>query len=234
MYYMSHVTAQIRKEDPNVTFAELSRLIGKRWATLKQEDKKPFEVKAVEDYKRWEVEQKKFDEEEEKKKKKEKKKEKEKEKEKESEKESESKSKPAKPTEPPKHPGFGGKSPRPMAIPVPPAPDPQTNKSPAQKSKKRKLPKKEEEETPKKGGSAFVLFKKEKCDSIKQKLRKENSTVLKSDVLKYVEEEWQKLTPAEKERYAKKSQKDRENTKQEKVVHDEKKTKRAKSKRRNK
>jgi len=57
---MSHITPDVRKEFPTVSFADISKIVGKRWATLSSDDKKPFEAQAAEDYVRWEKETKNF------------------------------------------------------------------------------------------------------------------------------------------------------------------------------
>jgi len=183
MYYLSHIRPSVKEEFPTEGFAEISKIIGAKWATLTEEDKVPFQTQAAADHKRWEEEKKNFTPT------------------KTSESHSSKKSaknkrspKITKPTEPPKHPGIAGKSPRHMAIPIPAPPEESEPKIP-RRSKKRKTP------DVKKGITPYNAFVTEKRAQIKQKLREENPDISETDVTRQVAEAWRKLSPTEKEGY---------------------------------
>jgi len=211
-------------------FAEISRIIGSRWAILTTEEKKPFEVQAAADHKRWEEEKKNYvppppvEEEEEE--------EEEPKKARQTSKTKHAKKQPQMP-DPPKHPGIAGKSPRPMALPPGMIPGPAIPLSPEEEeedessskkskiSKKRKIQKDPDE--PKKQLTPYFMFLKEKRMEIKQKLIKDNPNIQESEFMKVVGEAWRNLPPEEKEYYTRQSHQDHERYQREKSAYDEKK-----------
>jgi len=58
MYYSSHIRPSVKEENPTLGFAEISKMVGAKWAALTSEEKEPFKTLADADHKRWEEEKK--------------------------------------------------------------------------------------------------------------------------------------------------------------------------------
>lgn len=56
MFFANENRDIIKSENPDVSFAQVGRLLGEKWKSLTAEDKQPYEAKAEADKKRYESE----------------------------------------------------------------------------------------------------------------------------------------------------------------------------------
>jgi len=61
MYFSQDWRERIKTEHPEVSFGEIGRLLGQKWKSLSDEDKKPYEDMASRDKKRHEAEKAEYD-----------------------------------------------------------------------------------------------------------------------------------------------------------------------------
>lgn len=56
MFFANEQRDVVRAENPGIAFGQVGKLLGERWKALNEEQKKPYEVKAEADKKRYELE----------------------------------------------------------------------------------------------------------------------------------------------------------------------------------
>lgn len=56
MFFANENRDIVRSENPNVTFGQIGKLLGEKWKSLSDEEKKPYDEKAAADKKRYESE----------------------------------------------------------------------------------------------------------------------------------------------------------------------------------
>ncbi|KAI8449560.1 high mobility group box domain-containing protein [Phakopsora pachyrhizi] len=61
MYFSQDWRERIKAENPEVSFGEIGRLLGQKWKSLSDEEKKPYEDMAGRDKKRHEAEKAEYD-----------------------------------------------------------------------------------------------------------------------------------------------------------------------------
>ncbi|KAI9298076.1 high mobility group box [Neoconidiobolus thromboides FSU 785] len=61
MFFSQSERENVIKENPNISFGEIGKILGQKWKGMTPEDKKPFEDKAKEDKVRYEKEKKTYD-----------------------------------------------------------------------------------------------------------------------------------------------------------------------------
>jgi hypothetical protein len=60
IFYTQEARPKVKKENPDMTFGEISRLVSEQWKNMSKEDKAPYEEKAAHDKERYEREMKKY------------------------------------------------------------------------------------------------------------------------------------------------------------------------------
>ncbi|PVU99807.1 hypothetical protein BB559_000400 [Furculomyces boomerangus] len=56
MFFSQEYRGKVKKENPAATFGELGKILGEMWKSMTDEQKKPFNLKAEKDKKRYETE----------------------------------------------------------------------------------------------------------------------------------------------------------------------------------